>query len=95
MERGDINRNPMPKMEVLPPGVERVFDVVQRSVKFWRRVILNTNVPLRESSHYVREHFVDDPLATPAEVPTSLEAQLPLEGGWDDCGRYMNADGEF
>lgn len=72
-----------------------LFPRVSRAARYIRSLVFNTNVPLHMSNHYVREHFVDDPLATPAEVPTSLEAQLPLEGGWDDCGRYMNADGEF
>jgi hypothetical protein len=85
-----INQNIMPEMRIIPNPLERVVDLVQRSVKFWGSVIRNTNVPLRESDHYIGSHFTD-PLATPLDAPTSLTPSVPLEGGWDDMGTYYTA----
>lgn len=92
-----INQNPMPEIRIVPSPVEalgqakdRVVDLVQRSVKFWRSVVVNTNVPLCESSYYTREHFTDDPLATP-DTPY----HQPSITGWDSEGRYMSSEGEW
>ena len=37
-----------------------VVKKVGRVRKFLRSIFRNTNVPLHMSSHYVREHFVED-----------------------------------
>jgi hypothetical protein len=54
---GEINRNPMPEFHVLPKPVEAVIEGATRVGKFLGAIVFNTNVPLRESDHYVREHF--------------------------------------
>ena len=48
------------------------FPRITRAANYIRRLLVNTNVPLRESDHYVREHFHPEEPSQP---------ELPFEQG--------------
>lgn len=46
-----------------------LFPRLERVAKFVKSTVFNTNVPLHNSSHYVREHFTDEPVSPAGGLP--------------------------
>ena len=46
-----------------------LFPRINRAAKYVSSILFNHNVPLHNSSHYVREHFTDEPVQPSQGLP--------------------------
>lgn len=46
-----------------------LFPRITRAAEFIKSIVFNTNVPLHNSDHYVREHFTDEPVQPAGGLP--------------------------
>ena len=53
-------------MEVFPEF--NLFPRIEKAAQFIKSIVFNSNVPLSQSDHYVREHFTDAPVQPPQSI---------------------------
>ena len=79
-----MERNPFPEIKILP-SIKDVAHFVGRLLTPYP-----TEAPLYMSNHYRgASEMLDAHLSEPTDGE-AIEAQLPIDGGWDDMGCYID-----